>query len=120
MLLVCDRRVRTIRGVPKFWRLAIPTVAACVLAGCSAGTYNTGTRYVALASPTPVVPPPLNPAPTARPEWPSNWVNAWIPLESWSQFNGIEKPRRLNSGLEATYQVLTRNGAMSLQMGNQT
>ena len=152
MLLVCGGRVRTIRGVPKFWRLAIPTVAACVLAGCSAGTYNTGTRYVPLASstpvpdpaavapaaplepaqapapapapspisPTPVVPPPLNPAPTARPEWPSNWVNAWIPLESWSQFNGIEKPRRLNSGLEATYQVLTRNGAMSLQMGNQT
>ena len=70
-------------------------------------------------SPATVAPPPLSLAP-AHPAWPSNWVNAWIPLESWSQFNGIEKPRRLNGGLEATYQLLTSNGTMSLQMGSQT
>jgi N-acetylmuramoyl-L-alanine amidase len=66
-----------------------------------------------------VAPPPPALAP-AQPAWPSNWVNAWIPLESWSQFNGIEKPRRLNGGLEATYQLLTSNGTMSIQMGSQT
>jgi N-acetylmuramoyl-L-alanine amidase len=145
MLLVCDRRVRTIRGVPKYWRLVILSVAAWVLAGCSTGT-STSTRYVPLASSTPVPEPmpvapaaPLEPVPlparaaapvapqppnlapgSVRPEWPSNWVNAWIPLESWSQFNGIEKPRRLYGGAESTYQLLTRNGAMSIQMGSQT
>jgi len=149
MLLVCDGRVRTIRGVPKLWRLVILAGAAWVLAGCSTGSTGstgspTSTRFVPLATSTPVPEPvavapaaPLEPAPLparvaapvaapppssapAQPEWPSNWVNAWIPLESWSQLNGIEKPRRLNGGFEATYQLLTRNGTMSLQMGSQT
>ena len=140
MLLVCDGRVRTIRGVPKFWRLAIPTVAAWMFTGCATGP-TTSTRYVPLATSTPVPepiavapaaplepppPPPVSAAPPRPapalppPAWPSNWVNAWIPLESWSQFNGMEKPRRLNSGLEATYQLLTSNGTMSIQMGSQT
>lgn len=138
MLLVCGGRVRTIRGVPKFWPLVVPAVAAWVLAGCATGS-STGTKYVPVAASTPVPEPmavapaaPLDPAPSvvvappppglapAQRAWPSNWVNAWIPLESWSQFNGIEKPRRLNGGFEATYQLLTSNGTMSIQMGSQT
>jgi len=71
--------------------------------------------------PTPVaIAPPQPASATPPPAWPSNWVNAWIPLESWSQFNGIEKPRRLNGGFEATYQLLTSNGTMSIRMGSQT
>jgi N-acetylmuramoyl-L-alanine amidase len=142
MLLVCGGHVRTIRGVPKHGRLLIVSVAAWVLAGCSTGSIDssTSTRFVPVAASTPVPEPPavappapLEPAPApsavapppvvlarVQPAWPSNWVNAWIPLESWSQFNGIEKPRRLNGGFEATYQLLTTNGAMSVQMGSQT
>jgi len=81
-----------------------------------------------------IVPPPLLVAPPAElaapfpapnphalangVAWPSNWVNAWIALESWCQFNGLAKPRQLSSGLEATYELNTTNGPVTLRMGS--
>ncbi len=91
---------------------------------------------VVLAEPPTVVPPPLQVAPTielplSEPAsittppptanalaWPSNWVNAWIALDSWCQFNGLPKPQQLTSGLEATYQLNTTNGLFILRMGS--
>jgi hypothetical protein len=31
---------------------------------------------------------------TAAPSlaWPTDWVNVWLPLETWGQFNGLGKP----------------------------
>jgi N-acetylmuramoyl-L-alanine amidase len=68
---------------------------------------------------TPIVPVPL-PLAASKPNWPSNWVNSWIPLESWCQFNGLERARQLTAGLEATYQLSTSNGAMTVRMGSHT
>lgn len=63
-------------------------------------------------------PPPVQPV--AMPAWPTNWVNAWIALESWSRFNGLEAPRQLGSGFNATYQIATSNGVLMLKPGGQT
>src|SRR6185295_3760678 len=103
----------------------------------TSGAPSTTTNVVApviIAEPVTVVPPPLvvaSPAALAAPApppvappvcngpaWPSNWVNAWIALESWSQFNGLPKPQQLNSGLEATYQLSTTNGLLMMRMGS--
>jgi N-acetylmuramoyl-L-alanine amidase len=52
--------------------------------------------------------------------WPSNWFNAWIPLESWSQFNGLEKPLRLSVEASPTFQVRSAQGAMDVTVGRRT
>ncbi|MEY2407952.1 MAG: N-acetylmuramoyl-L-alanine amidase [Verrucomicrobiota bacterium] len=77
-----------------------------------------------ISKPLPVVPPPAltnaTPAPAPKPAWPSNWVNSWVPLESWGQFNGLERPRQLTSGADASYQIFSSNGTFRVQMGSHT
>ena len=142
MRLVGGRIVRTIRRVTKAWAWWMTAALAGGLLGCAEpGPRSSRTlRPVADASPPPtpaaepvVVAPsaPLLPEPTppmtsslpamvkSGPAWPSNWVNAWIPLESWGQFNGTERPRQLSGGAEPMYQLATSNGVLTLRMGNQ-
>lgn len=68
------------------------------------------TNAPAVAAPSPTLPPGLT--------WPRDWVNAWIALESWGQFNGLPKPNQLSRGLDASYQLQTSNGPMTLKMGS--
>ena len=144
--LVCAPLIRRIRPVLKFWKPGFLAVVACALAGCESGTRSNRVLVqqpavpvpnpvvVAPAAPieattvAPVVPPPVIPAtpavpvpvPQTQPGWPTNWVNSWIPLESWGQFNGLKRPRQLNGGIEATYQLSTSNGALTVRMGSHT
>ena len=52
--------------------------------------------------------------------WPKEWINAWVPLESWGKFNGFDKPVQLSGGSEAVFHLQTTNGAMILRIGSQT
>jgi len=52
--------------------------------------------------------------------WPKEWVNAWVPLESWGRWNGFGKPVQLSSGAEAVFHLQTTNGAIILRIGSQT
>ena len=70
-------------------------------------------------TPAPVsvpVPPPIS-SPTAR-AWPANWVNAWVPLESWGRFNGLAKPVLLSGGRDPLYQLQSSNGLMLVKIGS--
>ena len=144
MRLAGAKAIRRMRRVLKFWQGGALAAVAAALAGCETGSRPPPTLVPARKSaPAPVakVPEPVvvapaaplvvtsavpavvvsNPPPVlARPAWPSNWANAWIPLESWGQFNGLEKPRQLSGGLEAAYQLPTSNGAMLVRMGSHT
>ena len=78
---------------------------------------------VATPAPLPTVPipaeaPSISLTAATAPRWPSNWVNAWIALESWSQFNGLNKPRQLTAGIEAAYALQTGRGALMVKMGS--
>lgn len=53
-----------------------------------------------------------------RPSWPTNWVNAWIPLESWGKYNSLGKPARLASGLSSIYEFRTTNGVLAFKIGS--
>jgi N-acetylmuramoyl-L-alanine amidase len=67
---------------------------------------------VAVSAPA-IVPP--HPSAAA---WPTNWVNVWIPLESWGKYNRLGKPRQVASRLVPSYEFHTSNGVVSLQMGS--
>lgn len=79
-----------------------------------------------ISPPAPAVSPPAAPAPelTDRPPngraWPENWVNAWVPLESWGKFNGLPKPQLLSSGREPLYQLQSSNGIVLIKIGSPT
>jgi len=133
MQLVSARLVRRMRRVLKFWHFW-PALAASALMGCATSPQPgpTALPRSAITVPAPVLiapAAPIEPAPVAplavvaapaRSAWPTNWVNVWVPLESWGQFNGLEKPRQLGGGLAATYQLPTSNGALILRMGSHT
>ena len=80
-----------------------------------------------VVAPAPLVLPPNVPeaaprspvsAPVMGQSWPSNWVNAWIALESWSAFNGLTRPRQLSTGLEAAFALETGRGPLLMKMGS--
>lgn len=109
---------------------ASPVVKPAVVAvGPNRGAAGPGPT--AVPAPPPVAPPPVpevpvvpaSPVPSAASAalpWPSNWANAWIPLESWGRFNGVEGLRQSGSGFNATYQLATTNGVLLLRPGGQT
>jgi N-acetylmuramoyl-L-alanine amidase len=107
--------------------LLVASLLLLLVAGCQTGPgpvksseplYTTVTLSnevdVAPAAPLPVAPPGIN---EGRP-WPGDWENAWIPLESWSRFNGFEKPAQLTEGSEAVYQLPTSRGLGILKIGS--
>jgi N-acetylmuramoyl-L-alanine amidase len=50
--------------------------------------------------------------------WPTNWVNAWIPLESWGAFNGLAKPRQIPSNPHPKYEFQTATGPIAVKVGS--
>ena len=72
--------------------------------------------------PAPLPQPPLEtPKPIEnfpRPSWPTNWVNTWIPLESWGKFNGLGRPLQTSSTPAPTYEFHTTNGKVVIKMGS--
>ncbi len=143
MRLAGGKAMRRMRRVLKFWQAGVLAAVAAALAGCAtssrpATTLAPSTRTapvpvtqvpepVVVAPPAPLVITSAVPAvvvvsnlppAAAKPAWPTNWSNAWIPLESWAQFNGLEKPRQLTAGLDGAFQFATSRGAGLLRMGN--
>jgi len=139
------RAARTMERVLRVNTWIMSALWACLLAGCAIESPPPRSRAIRptpaarsmpvtahVSEPAPIpVPSPLTPepvvmvAPPAPPaatgmEWPSNWANAWIALESWGRFNGLEAPRQYGSGFGATYQLSTSNGVMMLKPGGQT
>jgi N-acetylmuramoyl-L-alanine amidase len=96
----------------------------------SVTTMNTPPRFVLGIQPPPaqtsappvtvVAPPPLTNTVVAKPTpvWPSNWVNTWIPLQSWSQFNGMQKITQHGSNQAPAFDLHASNAVMSLKVGS--
>lgn len=59
------------------------------------------------------------PTGTGRP-WPADWINAWVPLESWGKYNGLPKPELLSGGREPLYKLQSSNGLVLLKIGSQS
>jgi N-acetylmuramoyl-L-alanine amidase len=57
---------------------------------------------------------------TSQATWPSNWLNAWIPLEAWSQFNGLDTPVRLGATPKPTFQIRSPHRVMDVKVGSRT
>lgn len=52
------------------------------------------------------------------PAWPTNWINAWIPLQAWGKYNDLGKPIHHVAGAVSTYDFQTTNGTVSLKIGS--
>ncbi|MDB6034596.1 MAG: hypothetical protein JWM16_4934 [Verrucomicrobiales bacterium] len=50
--------------------------------------------------------------------WPSNWVNTWLSLDAWGQYNRLGKPSLVNGAPSPMYQFQTTNGTILLKMGS--
>jgi N-acetylmuramoyl-L-alanine amidase len=83
-----------------------------------------------VAPAAPIVEPPPPPAPpiVAAPQtnhtpvqvvqiWPTNWVNVWIPLETWGRYNGISNMTQHGPDHSAAFDLQTSNGVMSIKIG---
>lgn len=66
---------------------------------------------VAEAAPLPALPPIAG-------GWPTNWVNTWIPLESWAQLNGLGKPVRIPSDPHPSFVFKLPSGTLALKIGS--
>jgi len=74
-----------------------------------------------IAAPTPLPTPETSaPSAPAAAHWPGDWDNAWVPLESWGRFNGLDKPQQLTGGPQALYQIKSSNGLLLVKIGSQT
>lgn len=65
----------------------------------------------------PMVTPPVALHQTRASKWPSNWVNTWISLESWRQFNDLSSLARYGESASPTYRLQTVGGPLSLKVG---
>jgi N-acetylmuramoyl-L-alanine amidase len=52
--------------------------------------------------------------------WPQSWVNVWLPLETWSKFNRLDKPVQFGNGADASFILQTTNGAFRFRVGSRT
>jgi N-acetylmuramoyl-L-alanine amidase len=69
--------------------------------------------------PPPDIPAATSPPPAVvatAPAWPTNWSGVWLPLESWTQFNGLPAPVKVAANPHLTYQLQTSNGLLTLKM----
>jgi N-acetylmuramoyl-L-alanine amidase len=66
---------------------------------------------IATAEPLPV--PPGN-----NRGWPTNWANAWIPLENWAQLNGLGKPVLVPANPHPMFVFRVPNGTLALKVGS--
>jgi N-acetylmuramoyl-L-alanine amidase len=73
-----------------------------------------------IATPEPIVVPEDAPPAAGSVAWPTNWVSAWVPLESWGQFNRLDRPVQVKGGWDSVYRLETTSGPLRVQMGQQT
>src|SRR5881227_2575251 len=50
--------------------------------------------------------------------WPTNWVNVWIPLQTWGHFNGIESITQHGSNQAPAFDLRGSNAIMSVKVGS--
>src|SRR5262245_30841867 len=69
---------------------------------------------------TPAPPPPVlaDPAANVVKGWPTNWINSWIPLESWAQLNRLPKPVLVPSNPHPIYEFRTPERIISVKIGS--
>jgi len=132
--LVSTLDLGDITRVLVLWRLVVAPLLVFILGGCQSpmrhsylpprAQVTAPTPVVKVDEPMSIVPAqPITPAlplpreHTEESNWPSNWFNVWIPLESWCQFNGLAKPARLSGGLQPTFQVRMPDGTLSVRVG---
>ena len=63
-------------------------------------------------------PEPLPLPPPGTGAWPSNWANAWIPLQGWAEVNGLGKASMVPGNPHPSYVYRTPNGTLSLKVGS--
>src|SRR5688572_1579218 len=65
-----------------------------------------------VATPAPLPLPPVSSG------WPTNWVNTWIPLESWGQLNGLGKPVMVPANPHPSYIFRISEGTLALRVAS--
>jgi N-acetylmuramoyl-L-alanine amidase len=72
------------------------------------------TNAPAPARPAPVKPVP-KPAPAPAPAPTNQWVATWMPLERWTEANGLHAPQRMPSDTQAAYAITTPHGILTVK-----
>lgn len=83
-----------------------------------------------MATPAPLLPAPpatngfvatsTAPASISATAWPTNWVHGWLPLETWTRYNQLDKPTQVTPGTNPVYQLRTAAGVMAIKVGSRT
>jgi N-acetylmuramoyl-L-alanine amidase len=75
-----------------------------------------------VVTPAPVAPPPAvgsgGSTRSRQPMWPEEWVNSWVPLQSWSELNGLSQPVELTGGEKPVFQIATPRGPLLVRVGD--
>lgn len=50
-------------------------------------------------------------------KWPQQWVNTWIPLESWSRYNGLAWISRVADSSSRAYEMQSPAGPIAIRVG---
>ena len=113
------------RRVSTTLRLIVPGLLLLGLAGCQTPSRPLATVEVqdsleiAPAAPLEAEAAPALPSSLAKNKsWPTNWNNAWIPLERWGEYNGLAKPRQVPSNPHPKYEVHTATGPITVKVGS--
>lgn len=103
-------------------RLIVPGLMLLGLAGCQTPTKPLATVEVQdsleIATAVPLEAQPLPTPLVAFRTWPTNWNNAWIPLERWGEYNGLGKPKQVPSNPHPKFELQTANGPISVKVGS--
>jgi N-acetylmuramoyl-L-alanine amidase len=108
--------LRIIRPV----RALVPCLVVLAIAGCQTRPKSPPALAtievkddVHVATPEPL---PLPAAETGA--WPTNWANAWIPLENWAQLNALGKPALVPANPHPMYVFSTPHGTLAVKTGS--
>jgi N-acetylmuramoyl-L-alanine amidase len=108
------------------------STSVLLLGGCQTGLQRpTPIRTEVLApemqiAPAAAVEVPRSPAPVPIPRpaaaqsaWPTNWVNTWVSLQSWGNFNDASGfTRNGGDANQPTFRVNTANGMFTVKVGS--
>jgi N-acetylmuramoyl-L-alanine amidase len=77
--------------------------------------HNATIIQVASLAAAPVIARPSQPRGTTQ--WPTNWINTWVPLEGWREYNDLAALTRSGAPAQPTFRVQTANGTFSMKIG---